>query len=503
MDSLPQPSSEAVLTEAFCEEAALGRPLCVDLDGTLITSDTLWESVLLMLRQRPWLILLLPFWLLGGRARFKRAIARHARLDPATLPYQRELLAALRGSRRRGRKLVLATAADRAIAEDVARHLALFDAVHASDGEHNLKASKKRDLLRATYGDVGFDYVGDSAADKPILEAATKGYLVSASKRAARATRHLKQVTLVSPRPSWLRPLIRELRPHQWAKNALVILPALLAPSISGVRPLLAALLATAAFSLCASAGYVFNDLIDIEADRAHATKYRRPFASGDLPVIMGPPLFVALLVLAFCLSLLFLPLGFCVMLGLYFVGTVSYSLYWKRLLMLDVLVLAGLYTHRILAGGIATQVPVSAWLLGFSMFFFTSLAFAKRYIELRALTHDSQIKNRGYFRADLEMVTSMGTASGYIASLVFVLYVDSVAVRAIYREPKLLWLVLPVLLYWLGRIWMLAGRGQVQEDPVKFALKDRHSFLAGVIIFGIVLLARFAPSWLTGLLGR
>jgi 4-hydroxybenzoate polyprenyltransferase/phosphoserine phosphatase len=501
MDSLPQPSSEAVLTEAFCEEAALARPLCVDLDGTLITSDTLWESVLLLLRQRPWLSLLLPFWLLGGRARFKRAIARNARLDPATLPYHRELLAALRGSRRRGRKLVLATAADRAIADDVARHLALFDAVHASDGENNLKASKKRDLLRATYGDVGFDYVGDSAADKPILEVATKGYLVGASKRAARATRHLKQVTLVSPRPSWLRPLIRELRPHQWAKNALVILPALLAPSISGSRPLLAALLATAAFSLCASAGYVFNDLIDIEADRAHTTKYRRPFASGDLPVLVGPPLFVALLVVAFSLSLLFLPLGFCVMLGLYFVGTVSYSLYWKRLLMLDVLVLAGLYTHRILAGGIATQVPVSAWLLGFSMFFFTSLAFAKRYIELRALTHDSQIKNRGYFRHDLEMVTSMGTASGYIAALVFVLYVDSVAVRVIYREPKLLWLVLPVLLYWLGRIWMLAGRGQVQEDPVKFALKDRHSFLAGVIIFGIVLLARFAPSWLTGLL--
>ncbi len=188
-------------------------------------------------------------------------------------------------------------------------------------------------------------------------------------------------------------------------------------------------------------------------------------------------------------------------MLALYFVGTMSYSLYLKRLLLLDVLVLAGLYTHRILSGGIATGVKVSAWLLGFSMFLFTSLAFAKRYVELQALTSDEKVKNRGYFRADLPMVTSMGTASGYIAALVFMLYVDSTAVRASYREPSLLWLVLPALLYWLGRIWLLAGRGQMQEDPVKFALKDRKS-LACIGIVGIVaVVARFTPPWLSMLL--
>jgi 4-hydroxybenzoate polyprenyltransferase len=195
------------------------------------------------------------------------------------------------------------------------------------------------------------------------------------------------------------------------------------------------------------------------------------------------------------------LPLGFSIMLALYFVGTLTYSLYWKRLMLLDVLVLAGLYTHRILAGGVATGVPVSAWLLGFSMFFFTSLAFAKRYVELKAMKDDAMVKNRGYFRADLEMVTSMGTSSGYIAALVFVLYVDSAAVRATYLEPRLLWLVLPVLLYWLGRIWLLAGRGQMQEDPVKFALKDKKSLLSGAIIFGILAAARFAPAWLSDLM--
>jgi 4-hydroxybenzoate polyprenyltransferase len=500
MESTEQMPAQARLMAAFCEESGLGRPLCVDLDGTLITSDTLYESVLLLLRQRPWLLFAAPFWLLGGRARFKRAVAKNARLDPSTLPYHRDLVAALRGTRERGRKLVLATAADRGVAEDVARHLALFDVVHASDGENNLKASRKRDLLRATYGESGFDYVGDSAADRPIMEAATRGYLVGASNRAVRASRGIRQVQLMSPRPSMLPALIKELRPHQWAKNALVFLPVLLAPSFAGVQPLIDGILATAAFCLCASAGYVFNDLIDLDADRVHTTKFQRPFASGAVPVIFGPPLFLGLLALAFGLAFSLLPLGFSVMLGLYFLGTVSYSVYWKRLLLLDVLVLAGLYTHRILAGGVATKIPVSAWLLGFSMFFFTSLAFAKRYIELKALTSDAKVKNRGYYRADLEMVTSMGTASGYIAALVFVLYVDSDVVRATYREPKLLWLVLPVLLYWLGRVWLLAGRGLVQEDPVKFALKDRKSLLSGAIIFAIVATARFAPGSLSDL---
>jgi 4-hydroxybenzoate polyprenyltransferase len=203
----------------------------------------------------------------------------------------------------------------------------------------------------------------------------------------------------------------------------------------------------------------------------------------------------------SFSLAFAFLPVAFVAMLALYFVGTMSYSLFLKRLLLLDVLVLAGLYTHRILSGGVATNVRVSAWLLGFSMFLFTSLAFAKRFVELHAMSSDAKVKNRGYSRVDLPMVTSMGTASGYIAALVFMLYVDSSAVRASYREPSLLWLVLPALLYWLGRIWLLAGRGQMQEDPVKFALKDRKSLACIGLIGLIAVTARFTPEWLASLL--
>ncbi len=489
-------SGETSLTSEFTAETARTRPLCVDLDGTLVTTDTLWESVMVLMRERPWTILATPLWLLTGRAGFKRRVTRNARLNPASLPYRKELIAALRESREVGRRLVLATAADRRIAEDVASHLGLFDEVHASDGELNLKAHHKRDLLQSKYGAGGFDYVGDSSADESILRVAARGYLVGAAAGAARAAERLPKVLLVSRRPSLLRALLKELRPHQWAKNALVLLPILLSPTLPTPSGALQGVLAMMAFSFCASAGYIFNDLLDLEADRAHPTKLRRPFASGALPVIMGPPLFVVLILLAFGISLLWLPLGFLVMLTLYFIGTLSYSLVLKRVLLLDVLVLASLYAHRILSGGVATGVHVSAWLLGFSMFFFTSLAFAKRYVELKAMTGDGKVKNRGYLRTDLQMVTSMGTASGYIAALVFVLYVDSSAVRATYREPDFLWLVLPVLLYWLGRIWLLAGRDQMQDDPVRFAVRDKLSIVCGAIIVAIAAAARFAPSW-------
>jgi len=273
--------------------------------------------------------------------------------------------------------------------------------------------------------------------------------------------------------------------------------PLMLAQDASKAHLVGVALLAAFAFSLSASAGYVLNDLLDLEADRNHPEKCRRPFASGALPILLGPPLFVGLLALSFGLSAAFLPLPFLTMLALYFVGTVSYSLYLKRLLLLDVLVLAALYTHRIIAGGVATSVPVSAWLLAFSMFIFLSLAFAKRFIELRALTSEGKVQNRGYYASDLAMVGSMGTASGYLAGLVFSLYVELGKHAGLYKAPLVLWLVVPVLLYWVSRIWVLSGRGQMQEDPVKFALKDPVSVVCGMLVLGIAALARSAPDWL------
>src|SRR6187431_2023054 len=484
--------------DALRDPSASARPVCVAFDGTLVATQLFSERVALLFRQRPWVALALPFWMLGGSAGLKRRVAQSSKLEAAFLPYRRPLIASLQACRDDGRKVVLAGAADAELAESVASHLGLFDAVIACDPA--LAPATTSESLTAAFPQ-GFDYIGHSVADRPALARATRGFLVGAASGAVSALGDLKQVQVLSRRPSILRALIKELRPHQWAKNALVVVPALLADTHS-VATIAYGVLAAGTFSLCASAGYVFNDLLDLDADRIHPSKAKRPFASGALPTIFGFPIFIGLLLLSFSLALAFLPNAFVTMLALYFMGTVSYSLYLKRLLLLDVLVLAGLYTHRILAGGIASGVRVSAWVLGFSMFLFTSLAFAKRFVELHALTSDEQVKNRGYSRVDLPMVTGMGTASGYVAALVFMLYVDSSTVRAAYREPSLLWLVLPALLYWLGRIWLLAGRGQMQEDPVKFALSDRKSLACVLLIGAIVVVARYTPTWLVTLLG-
>src|SRR6187431_3211856 len=483
--------------DALRDPSASARPVCVALDGTLVATQVFSERVALLFRQRPWVALALPFWMLSGPSALTRRVAQSSKLDAASLPYRRPLIESLRACRNDGRKVVLAGSADAELAEGVANHLGLFDATYIGDPAAGSSATSES--LTAAFPQ-GFDYIGHSVSDRPALASATRGFLVGAAPAAVSALADLKQVQVLSRRPSILRALVKELRPHQWAKNALVVIPALLVDTHT-VATLVTGIIAAGTFSLCASAGYVFNDLLDLDADRVHPSKAKRPFASGALPTIFGFPIFIALLLLSFTLAVAFLPNAFVTMLALYFVGTVSYSLYLKRLLLLDVLVLAALYTHRILAGGIASDVRVSAWLLGFSMFLFTSLAFAKRFVELHAMANDEQIKNRGYSRVDLPMVTGMGTASGYVAALVFMLYVDSATVRAAYREPALLWLVLPALLYWLGRIWLLAGRGQMQEDPVKFALSDRKSLTCVALIGAIVVTARFTPLWLVDLL--
>ncbi|HYP75740.1 MAG TPA: UbiA family prenyltransferase [Polyangiaceae bacterium] len=491
------------LDEAVREAGPSARPLCVAFDGTVITTRVLSERMALLFRRRPWAALALPVWMLGGRDRLRARLAAMTKLDATSLPYRAPLINALKLSRASGRRVVLATATDLETAEEVAEYLGVFDEVCAATstaGRPKVKARNLREALQSAYPD-GFDFIGQSHVDLPILEVAERGFIVGASPSTAQAAKRLQRVTVVSRRPSILLALVKELRPHQWAKNALVLLPCLLANNVAVFSMFARGAVAAATFSLCASAGYVFNDLLDLEADRIHPSKAKRPFASGALPIIFGFPLFIALLAMSFLLATAFLPVAFSAMLLAYFVGTVSYSLYLKRLLMLDVLVLAALYTHRIVSGGIATAVPVSAWLLGFSMFFFTSLAFAKRFVELHALDSNEKVKNRGYFRVDLPMVTAMGTASGYIAALVFMLYVESSAVRVQYREPAVLWLVLPALLYWLGRIWLLAGRGQMQEDPVKFALRDRQSLVCVAIVALIAALARFTPDWLIGAL--
>jgi 4-hydroxybenzoate polyprenyltransferase len=473
-------------------------PLYVDLDGTLVASDTLWELLIEFLRERPWDLLRLPFWLLGGRARFKSRIAGGVQLQPEGLPYRPEVLELLREARDRGRRTVLATASDVQVAAQVARHLALFDDLLASDGDTNLKGSAKADAIEQHAGG-SFEYAGNSAADLPVWSRASRAILVAPSRAATRAAERLAlPTTVIGAGPSVFRAALHSLRPHQWVKNALLFVPLILAHNPDRQR-LAATALAFLTFCACASATYLLNDLVDIRADRRHPRKRKRPLASGSLPIPIGLALSAGLLVVGFACSMLLLPARCTGMLAIYLALTTAYSLYLKQYLFIDVLLLAGLYTHRVVAGGVVAQVPISPWLLAFSMFFFVSLAFAKRCVELLSAwsREEERLARRSYRVGDTSLVENMGLTSGYLSVLVIGLYVTSSDVTRLYPSPELLWLICPVMLYWITRIWFLAHRGDLSDDPVLFAVTDLRSYVAGAMMAA----AAFMAS-LEGLMG-
>lgn len=469
--------------------------LFVDLDGSLVATDLLWEHLFAMLKEKPWLVVLLPIWLLKGKSGLKAEVARRIEAKPELLPYNPALLELLHSRKESGTRLVLATASPRPWAEAVARHLGLFDAVLATEPGRNLKGEGKLAAIREYCRDHGVDrfgYVGDSDADLPIWKASASALIVRPSGSLSRRLGALGSSVTVEavgkPRKP-VRSALRALRPHQWAKNGLVFVPLITGQRFGDPDSVLAATIAAIAFSLCASAIYLINDLVDLEADRAHPEKRRRPFASGDLPLSWGPPMAVACLAVAFGLSIATLPAAFVATLALYLALTTAYSFVIKSRLMVDVLLLAGLYSIRIFAGGTATGIPISEWLIGFSMFLFLSLAFVKRYVELdRALSSPEtratvNLKGRGYRPSDISMIESVGPTSGYLAILVLALYIQSAEVQQLYKNPNWLWPICLVLVYWISRIWFLAKRGELPGDPVVFALKDRHSLILGVVV--------------------
>lgn len=472
--------------------ATATRPLCVDLDGTLVKSDTLVDSLLVLVRKQPARLLAFPLQVLRGKAAFKAYVTGHVTLDVAHLPYNRKLLQYLQQERQRGRTLYLATGADVRIGQRVADHLGLFTGVLGSDGRNNLTGNRKLEGLRQHLQDQAFDYIGNDAPDVPLLAQATEKMVANPSLRLRRKlrSRNLQPDRIFEERTPLFTSIVKALRPHQWAKNLLIFLPLLLAHVLT-VDRLLAALLAFLCFCLTASATYIVNDLLDIEADRQHARKRLRPFAAGDLPAFTGMGLVALFLLLALAGARL-LPLEFYGWLLLYLFATLTYSLYLKRLALVDVLVLAGLYTLRLYAGSAATGTHVSHWLAGFSSFLFFSLAIVKRFAELENLRSSGlPPKNgRGYLVADIDQLRSFGTASAFAASVIFSIYISSSEVVMLYRKPHLLWLILPLLLLWICRVWLLASRGSLDEDPLVFALKDRMSLLIGAAAAAIVLLA-------------
>jgi 4-hydroxybenzoate polyprenyltransferase len=464
-------------------------PLCVDLDGTLTPIDTLHETVLALAKTSPMSLLALPGWVAQGRARLKARISDRARIEVDSLPWNEPLLAWLREQRASGRRLVLATAADRRIATAVAGHLGLFDEVIATDAGHNLSGEAKRAALVARFGERGFDYIGNDTVDLKVWASARQALVVGDAALAARAAQVAAPgPVFAAPQPT-VRAWIKAARLYQWVKNLLIFLPALLGHRIDEPDVLAPAVMAFVAFGLCASSVYLFNDLFDLAADRRHKRKRRRPFASGLLParrgVIAGALLFAGAVAIAIAVGW-----QFCAVLALYYAVTWAYSLRLKRRAILDVMTLAGLYTVRIIAGGAATGVTVSFWLLAFSMFIFLSLAIVKRYAELADAGRAAPglAAGRGYGAADLPLLLALGTASGYAAVVVMALYIHSPESARLYGDAQPLWLTCPLLLYWISRVWLLTTRGRMHDDPILFAIRDRAS-LAVIAAIGVIVL--------------
>ena len=467
-------------------------PLCVDLDETLIRTDTLWESVIQLWRTPVVALRALTALLLDGKAAFKKVLAEAVTIDPAALPYRDDVLEFVRLEHAKGREVILATAAHRIVAQRVADHLGMFRKVFATEDGLNLSGVHKRAALEAAFGKRGFDYVGDSRKDLPVLAAAREALLIDPSRTLMKKASAAGNVSRVfSGKQATMTLVARALRLHQWAKNILLAVPLLAAHRVTDHHALTSIAVAFLGFGLVASATYLVNDLVDLQSDRRHAQKRFRPLARGQLTIRAALILAVLLGSLGFVLSIAFLPSGFVAYLVAYVALTLGYSFGLKRRLLVDVLALAVLYTLRILAGGAAIGVVVSDWLAMFSLFVFLSLAFVKRAIELKTSAGTAPISGRGYMPVDLETISIIGVSSGLVSVLVFSLYISSPAVSQLYRSPQVLWLVCPLLIYWIARMWFLAARGEVHHDPIVSTLLDWQSYVVGACGLAVVLLAK------------
>lgn len=466
-------------------------PLFVDLDGTLIKTDMLVESALLLIRQKPWMIFAMMVWLLGGKARLKARIAERVSFESDTLPLQNEFVEYLREQLSGGRALYLATAADIRLARPIAERVGIFQNVLGSDGEQNLKSKAKLAAIQQLTQGGPFDYAGNSVADYAIWEKARAAIVVNPLPGVERGARKRTTVSRVfDDRPPLWRVWIKETRIYQWMKNMLIGVPLLTAHAFTSSNAL-AVLQAFVAFGLVASATYMLNDLLDLASDRRHPRKCRRPFAAGNLGIVPGCIGMVLMLAGGLTLAAV-LSLPFLLSLLCYLVITLSYSLYFKTYVLIDVLLLASLYTVRIIAGGLAIDVEISSWLLAFSMFTFLSLALVKRGSELVAMEKLDRkgAKGRDYQLTDTQTISSMGVAAGYISILVLALYVDSPAVATHYSHPRLLWLLCPLMLYWVSRLWIKTSRGEMHDDPLVFSLRDRGSWLVFASMTLVTLIA-------------
>ncbi len=468
------------------------RIIVVDLDGTLINSDMLIDNLFLFIRLYPLRFFNLLVWLISGKAHLKNRLADAVLPNIENLPYNMALLTWLQQRKDMGDTLILATATDKRIAKAIADHLGIFDEVLGTE-KHNLSSNNKRDALVDRFGEKAYEYVGNSSADLAVWKSAAVIHVANPERGVLAAASRIGHIeTVFENRPPYFRTLIRALRIHQWAKNLLLFVPLLASHRIMEAPLLLSGLMAFLAFGACASSVYLLNDLFDLPDDRQHTTKCKRPLASGSFSMFHTLALIPALLISAFVIALWYLPIQFAGVLAAYYLLTLTYSLWLKRVVMLDVVTLAMLYIVRVVAGAAAMSLEATFWILAFCMFIFLSLAFVKRYTELCDARQNSKTEKtagRGYYPADFELLASLGGASGYISVLVLALYINDAASGTLYHSQQWMWAACPLLLFWLSRVWLLAHRGQMHDDPIVFALRDNVSRWIGfalVLVFAL-----------------
>ncbi len=464
-------------------------PLVVDLDGTLSRTDTLHEALLEIAGSAPAKLFGLAAALPKGRSVFKARVADHVVMAPDRLILDPDVRNTIEAARIEGRRTLLVSAADQRQVDAVATATGLFDEAIGSDESRNLKGDEKAAYLVDRFGVGGFDYIGDSQADIPVWRSARTAFVARPTKTMLRRAEAANARTqAIGTAPETGRSLLKAMRPHQWTKNLLLFLPMAAAHDFSAIGQVLAAFVA---FCMMASSVYIVNDLVDLAADRAHPRKRKRPFAAGDLSLSTGIAMAAVLIFGASAIAALTGNLPLLGVLWCYFAATLTYSFWLKRKPVIDVILLAGLYTIRIVAGGVAAEITLSPWMLGFSMFLFLALAAVKRQAELvDSIRSDRDVVGRGYTAGDLPIIQGVALTASQSAVVVLALYISSSDVQMLYAQPQLIWAICPLLMYWLIRMVMKAHRGEMDDDPIVFAATDKISLAIVAVSMAIVFAA-------------
>lgn len=466
------------------------RPLIVDLDGTLIKTDMLFEGILVLLKKNILYFFVIFYWALYGKQTLKYKLAEIVTPNIDKLPKNIDFINFLKKQKKEGRKLVLATASTVKYANLYSEHLNLFDEILASDEKTNLKGKKKLEIIKETYSD--FDYAGDSMADEVIFSHATEFHLVNSNKKLIKKLQHKSNITVWGCSASSISDWITQLRIYQWIKNVLLFVPLFVTHQHINTDSAISTFLGFISFSVIASSTYILNDMIDINTDRNHPRKCNRPLASGKISIKHGIFGGAVLFLLGITISAT-ISSNFLLIICTYLATTLAYTFHLKTYVLIDTIILAGLYTLRIIAGAILIKVELSFWLLAFSMFTFFSLALVKRCSEIHFVATEGKLstKGRDYNTSDYDLLQSFGASSSLMSLLMLMFYIEDSFQQNFYNEPQLLWLILPAFAYFFMRIWLKTTRSEMHDDPIVFALKDKGTLITVLFIIITTLAAR------------